>query len=310
MKKVMKICLSMLMLVVLLVGCSSKSEVAMDSAKPEMSENKVAMEETYDTGGEYAPEADSESMQGTGNGVQFNTTVGLNRKIIKTGQMDIETKTFDKTMAEIMKQLEVLGGFIQTANTQGYEGSNRSATLTLRIPNAQFDKFMNDTERYGNVLSKTIEGQDVTDQYMDTEMRLNALQIQATRLEELMAQSGDLEDLFTIGQELGRVTYEIESLKGSLKKYDSLIDYSTITVYVAEAREYSKPDPITFGEKIKQQLGDSMDAVTSILKGLVLFFVGLTPFLIILIPIGIVVGVIIKVIRKRDIKRTEKEPKE
>lgn len=295
MKKWINLIGYVLVILMVLVGCSVKSSDSMMSLGDSAPQMEVLGEESKAEA--LMPQGDKQ--QGAGDTIQFNTTIQLNRKIIKTGNMDIETKRFDETIAELIKQVEVLGGFLQNATIEGYVGDGRTAQLTVRIPSGKFDGFMNDTDRYGNVLRKSIEGQDVTEQYVDTEIRLSTLEIQAERLKELLKQAGDLQDLFAIEQELSRVTYEMESLKGSLKKYDSLIDYATVTVYVSEAKVYSKPDPITFGEKIKTRFIESIQGVLGILKNSVLFLVGLVPFLIILIPCGIGVWFIIKHVNKK-----------
>lgn len=295
MKKWIKLIGCVLVVMMVLIGCSAKSNDSMMS----LDDSAPQMETSKEESKVEAVVPNGDNVQGAGDTIQFNTNIQLNRKMIKTGNMDIETKNFEQTIAELTMQVEAMGGFLQNANTEGYVGDGRSAQLTVRIPSEQFDKFMNDTDRYGNVLRKSIESQDITDQYIDTEIRLSTLVIQAERLKELLKEAGDLQDLFAIEQELGRVTYEIESLKGSLKKYDSLIDYATVNICISEARAYSKPDPITFGEKIKTQFMESIEGVMDILKHSILFLVGLIPFLIILIPCGIGVWFIIKHVNKK-----------
>lgn len=294
--------------VCMLVGCSSKqAEMApMEEAKSE----SMKEEAKYDTVENVS------GTEGSSDGIQINTSINMNRKIIKTGNLEIETKAFDQTIQDIMGRTELLGGFMQNCNIQGNTlqkpSSLRSANLTIRIPNKQFDKFMNDTDRYGNVVTKSIEGQDVTDQYMDTEIRLNSLEIQAERLKELLKQAGKLQDLFTIEQELARVTYEIESLKGTLKKYDSLIDYATVNVFVTETKEYQEQVeiPVTFGEKIATQFKTSFKAVVNLMKGCVLIIVALVPFFIVIIPVGLLLIVLTKKIKKWKSKPIDYKHKE
>lgn len=136
---------------------------------------------------------------------------------------------------------------------------------------------------------------------MDTEIRLETLEIQAERLKELLKQAGDLEKLFKIEQELADVTYQIESLKGTLKKYDSLIDYSTIEINVEEAEVYVQPaKKVTFLDKIKKTFMDSVDGLINVLQGIVLVVVAMIPFLIIIAPVALVVAwIIIRTNRKK-----------
>ena len=140
-------------------------------------------------------------------------------------------------------------------------------------------------------------------------MRLSTLEIQAERLQELLKQAGKLQDLFTIEQELADVTYQIESLKGTLKKYDSLVDYSTIHISIQETREYRETvvTPVTFGEKVQVAFANSVKAVGRLLENFAVNLIGFVPFLIIWVPVGLIILIIVKVIlRKRHAPKLKK----
>lgn len=284
--KILLVILSLCMLSIL-VACSSQNK---DSAYAESTQN---LEEAKEETGIIADEAISAQE-----GIQFDTSSQLNRKVIKTGRIDLQTKAFDNTVQGIMDHINEIGGFVQNCSIEGNnlyrEYNQRYANLSVRIPNKEFDKFMNESNQFGNVTSKSIQGEDVTDQYMDTEIRLETLEIQAERLKELLKQAGDLDKLFKIEKELASVTYEIEALKGNLKKYDSLIDYSTIEINVEEAETYVEPaKKVTFLDRIKNTFMDSVDELINLLQGFVLIIVALIPFLIIVAPIVLIIAWII-----------------
>ena len=299
-----------LILIIFLIGisvlfsaCASKNTMStMDSVAPQASREESKEEMNLDM--EVTQEA---GESGNGN-IQFNTTNKLNRKIIKTGMINLQTKTFDESVQGVIDEVNNIGGFIQSCSIEGNNlystHRRRSANLSVRIPNGVFDAFMNESNQFGNVTSKSIQGEDVTNQYMDTEIRLSTLEIQSERLKELLKQAGDLDKLFRIEQELGNVTYEIESLKGTLKKYDSLIDYSTIDIYIEEADVYIEPiKEDTFLDRVKNTFIKSFKGLISVVQTLCLVIVAITPFLIIIIPI-IVIG--IKVLSHR--KKKKKHP--
>lgn len=272
-------------------GCASKNttsitESVIDSApQASMTESKEEMKFDMDV---------TQEKEESGNGnIQFNTTNELNRKIIKTGMINLQTKTFEESVQSVIDKVGAIGGFIQNCSIEGNNLYNtygkRSAQLSVRIPNGIFDTFMNESNQFGNVTSKSIQGEDVTDQYMDVEIRLSTLEIQAERLKELLKQAGDLDKLFKIEKELGNVTYEIESLKGTLKKYDSLIDYSTIDIYIEEVDVYVEPiKEDTFFNQVKNTFINSVKGLVSVIQTLCLMIVAMIPFVIIIIPIIII----------------------
>lgn len=256
---------------VVLVGCSANTD--------KMSVTESITNEKHDM--EAYPEDLKEN--GMSDNIQVDTTIDNNRKIIRTGHMVIETKAFDETVQELMDTIADIKGYVAfyTIDGGGVYSKQRQAQLTLRIPKQSFDSFMNDTQRYGNVISKSVESQDITDQYVDTTLRLATLEAQAKRLGELLDQAGNLEDLFKIEQELARVTYEIERFKGTLTKYDSLVDYATLNITIYETKTYQEIEhiPDTFLEKIQAQFQTSSEAVVNLLKTLVLTGVALVPFI-------------------------------
>jgi hypothetical protein len=74
-----------------------------------------------------------------------------------------------------------------------------------------------------------VAAEDVTDQYVDLELRLRNAQAVRARLEKLL-ETASVRDAVEIHKELARVTEEIERLEGKLKLLRDRIAFSTITV--------------------------------------------------------------------------------
>jgi hypothetical protein len=79
------------------------------------------------------------------------------------------------------------------------------------------------------VVHRNIEAQDVTDEFLDTEVRLKNARAMRDRLQQLLEKAA-VKDALEIEKELGRVTQEIERMEGRLKVLRDKIAYSTITV--------------------------------------------------------------------------------
>lgn len=296
-KRKTKISIWGFVLVLLLVGCSSKvsNTEVYDMAKQESTDvTEMATE-------------DSASMSGQGTNVNLTVGTNLNRKIIKTGHIEIETKGFEDTINNVFQGVEQIGGFVENSQIDGssyYDNtSRRYASISIRIPSNQFDAFINGADVYGNVVSKGMNGEDVTDAYVDTEARLRSLEVQRDRLIELLQKSGTLEEIFAIEKEYANVTYEIESLKGTLNKYDSLIDYSTINIGIREVQNYQNTKTATtLGERIAKAFGNSMQNLLIFGEEVLLFVVGLIPFVIgVGIPALFIAWILIRI--SRNIKR-------
>ncbi|MBS5800909.1 MAG: hypothetical protein KID02_14370 [Clostridiales bacterium] len=74
------------------VACSSSKQTS-SSERPMEAVAEEAKQETSIVVDEVADQA---------GGIQFNTSSQLNRKVIKTGRIDLQTKTFDDTVQNIL----------------------------------------------------------------------------------------------------------------------------------------------------------------------------------------------------------------
>jgi hypothetical protein len=112
----------------------------------------------------------------------------------------------------------------------GYMQSLRNNTMILKIPAAKFTEIIAEIEALGEVASKSIVGEDVTDRMRDLRIRLkNATQIR-DRLAALLEKAEKVEEALEIERELGRVTENIELLKGQIQAMENQIAFSTLTV--------------------------------------------------------------------------------
>lgn len=258
-------------------------------------EQEGVTSESSEMKGDVAFSSQEEAMVSSSDTPRINTETAYNRKIIKNGEMTIQTKQFTKTTQDMIDYLQKLGGYIEDMNIEGanfYDKGTRlrTASLKVRIPQKQFDAFVNRGGDFGVVASLICSTQDVTSSYVDAEIRIQTLQTRYDRLMALMEKSGDLTELFKLEKEISNVSYEIEQYKGTLNQYDSLVDMGTLTLQIEEVKEIEEIEeevPETFIQKVQKTFRTSLDGVLSFLQGIVILLVGLMPTLIILIPVGL-----------------------
>ncbi len=303
---------------ILTSGCGSNMSTKSTSEKAE-----VDMAASYDAAPEMSYETEEAeagglqdakmSLNGKGENPSVNTTSNYNRKVIKTGQLELQTETFGQTIDDLTNYVISLGGYVESSNIQGSsfynrENTNRTASLTVKIPQKQFDQFINKGSEFGYVTYLTCNSEDITSVYVDTEIRLKTLKIRHERLLALLEQSGSLSDLFEIEQEIGNVTYEIESLSGTLNHYDALVDMGTINIQIQEVKkvEVEAQKEEGLGAEMAEAFKASLKTLLEIGKGIVIWLTGVFPFAVVLIPIGIVVFGFIKKRTKKQVKEAEK----
>ena len=75
------------------------------------------------------------------------------------------------------------------------------------------------------------------------------------------------------------VTYEIEKLTGTLRNYDSLIEYMTVTIDLREVTRETEVTqaPVTLGERIAAQFHSTMAGLGQFGEAVLVFVVGGLP---------------------------------
>lgn len=285
MKKTRIISLVILCLV-LFTACSSTSKEAMyDSSVGSSSSDYYGDKNYYDAPMEVYPESPGmaeDSVDASSSSVSPDTLV-TERKLIKNGSFTIETLDYEKTVSSIEQLVASCGGYIQDSNVSGtgavtYGKGNqyRYATYTIRIPSEGFGNFESALASCGSILRRNVNVSEVTDYYYDSEARLKSLQTQEAQLLELLEKADKLDSIIQLQKELSNVRYQIESLQGTLRRLDSQIALSTITIYVNEVTEPTiiTEAPKTLGQRISYTFKSTWHDIVESVKDFVVFFIG------------------------------------
>ena len=273
-----------------------------EAAAPKASayEDGFGMTEGYDS---------AENTQDTGNTVSEEAadTAVADRKLIKTVNMDVETREYDKLLSAVENKVTELGGYIESLDA--YNGSTyysyrstRNANLTIRIPKDRLEEFQNTVSELGNVTSRSENVQDVTLTYVDLQSHRDALRTEQERLLQLLEQAESVEDIITIEQRLSDVRYQLESMESQLRSYDNL--------YIDEVEVYTPVEEETVWERISTGFVDSLKNIGEGLKEAAIWFVIHIPYLVIWAIVIAVIVLILKKIKKRTKRiRTEEQKK-
>lgn len=225
----------------------------------------------------YAFEAATEeAMEGGFQMEDQSTTVDFDkveRKLIKRGDLSFETDDLDKTRDQIIASVKKYKGYISSDRENKYT-RKISRSLEIRVPSKYFDEFLADaTKGIKNFDRKTINVEDVTEEFVDVEARLTAKKEMEKRYLELLKEAKNVSEMLDVERELGKIRADIESFQGRLNYLKSQVSYSTIDITYYE--QISKENK--WGGKFSRGFRNGWE-------GLIYFFVGLVnawPFLII-----------------------------
>lgn len=303
-------------------GTSSKGE-SFDAAAPAAEYEYAAAEEAvaeiaYDS--YYAEEPMEGEMGDAGNGAEapeVNESATSQRKLIKTVELSVETKDYDNLMVSLEKQIEELGGYIESLgayNGSYYSGrTNRSANITARIPAEKLDGFVKQIGEEANVVDRNESVEDVTLQYVDLDSHARMLEEEQERLLELLENAETIEDIITIESRLSEVKYQLESMKSQLRTFDNKVTYSTVHIYIDEVKELTPVVEQTAGERIAEGFAESLRDIG---EGFKEFFIGFVINIPYIIVWGVIIAIIafvgykiVKVIDKRSARKWEENKK-
>ena len=322
--RILAISLCLLFLFGALTGCaataSSNSKAAAPTAladtaaaeaKPaEFAESPAASEEwAYDESADTVSSLNTQSYEGQGT-LEAGTGSDLSaEKLIYSADVYLQTTQFDKSMQTLEGNVFAAGGFVESSNVYGDvvyndDGTthvvNRRAYYTVRIPAAQFDAFLTQTDGLGNVLSSSREAQNVTSSYTDYEARLSSLNTQEERLLDMLSKTTDVDSLVALEQRLSDVRYEIESIERNLRNLDRQITYSTVSLTLEEVEVYTPTVPVqrTFGEKMANAFADGWIGFVRGVQRFCINMASAAPALVLLVILVIAVLLILRRIRK------------
>ena len=270
---------------------------------------------TGDEGGESGGAAAKEGTDPSSDPAAQTDLQKSNRKIIYTGNISLQTLEYDQASNSIHAKITQYGGFIESEDTYNDDpywyykertGSaanrtRRNLNITARIPADQFDAFMKDLEKDGQVVNSSINARNVSVTYATREASKKALEIEQSRLLEMMEKAESVEDMIRVEERLTEVERELNSEKTELSALDRDVNFSTIYISLQEVFEYSeKVVEVTYGERLQKAFGRAVDGFVSFWQELILFIVETFPFLIML---AIVIVLLRRLLRRRREKK-------
>ena len=312
-----------LCMVLALVACSSKSSSARNDnyyakteAAYEMEAPTAMADEVY--GGVEAKAAGKVSTATTAakeNGESANLTGNAaGRKIIKNGDLSIQTREFDEFLTNLNRSILAVGGYVEASSINGNSYNKnrmRSADVTARVPAEQLDAFCDQVSELGNVTYKNLYTRDVTLTYVDLESHVKALRTEQETLMELLRKAEKVEDIILIQNRLSDVLYEIESYESTLRTFDDQIAYSSVHLSIQEVQRETTVEKETAGQEIARRFKENWEDVKDGFARFGIDFVSDLPIIIVwVVFLGIVVLVIVRIVKggpKRKARREKRK---
>ncbi len=168
----------------------------------------------------------------------------------------------------------------------------------MRVPAKEYERFCAQVGTLCHVTYMSSSAENITEEYYDTDSRLKTAQIKLERLQELLSKADNMADIITIESAISDTEYEIESLSGTLRHYDALVDYATVSLTLSETYKLDENEgaPLTFGARIARAFTNGLRDTGVFLEDLAIGIANNLVFLAVLAALAVVV---VRAVRKK-----------
>jgi len=236
-----KLFISIALCCALFAGCSGRAERYAE-AVPDAAPEKKSVAQAPAGKMNASPVPSAAAKDEVSSNAPSSTLGGLpnERMVIKSATLMVRVRDVASAYARAVQLAETNGGYVQNS-TQYQEGGER-AEVTIRVPPHGFLPLISSLETLGKPDSKSIGGEDVTEEYYDLSAELeNQLQVQG-RLFQLLKKTVKVADVIAVEEQLERVGANVNRIKGRMKYLETMTGMSTISLSL-----YSNDKPFSEG---------------------------------------------------------------
>lgn len=244
--------------------------------------SNYAMDTSQGYGGSY----ESYSKALYNNSTNFAPDV-LNRKIVKTSNLGIETKignfkNVDSKVRDVVKGTESI---IINENIFSNKVDSReifTGNYTIKVKNSELDNLTNQLKTLGKVTSFNQGADDVTGEYTNVNIELQVEKERLERFQEMYVDAEDITDKIELNDRIFNQERTIKYLEDAVKDVDQRIDYSTIYLTINERSDY---------------LGIAFVKLSDLLRAFMGSLNSLINLVVVILPWAIIAGFIYAVVR-------------
>jgi hypothetical protein len=179
----------------------------------------------------YYPEPTVESA-GSQADSNENPPVALDeeRMIVRNGEMQLVVEDISQTIEDITDMALAFGGYVVSSYVSGEEEEMRG-WITFRVSDDKFETALAQLRDMAvRVESEQTYSQDVTEEYIDLQARLENAQATEQQYLALLDKAEEIEDILSIYNYLSRTRSEIEQLQGRIQYLEQTTSTSLISV--------------------------------------------------------------------------------
>lgn len=308
------------LLVVLAAACSAGEETSATEAELAADEGMALEDEAGAGGGDAAglaedpaPAPEDGAGAPAGDAAQppppLDAAVSPEDRIIKQGTvaLEVEQDGFDAAYARVVEASRRYGGSVLSSSTRTEaEDGTTSGSVTLRVPAESYEDLLVGVGEIGEVRSRDVTAEDVSEEFVDLEARRRNLEAQERFYLGLLEEAAGVPDAIAVQQQLTTVTEQLEQVKGRLAFLDERTRFSTLTVELTEPGATPLvTEDLPAGPSLARSWQTAQDAFVNVVGALLVAALFLAP---IVLPALLLGAVAWRVLRRRPSSRVAAPP--
>ena len=281
-----------------LSACSTGSDDSSAGATAEEPADEPASGEPADggfaTGGDSTADAES-GRPGGGPTIDLGQ---VGRDVIIEMRVTVSSDDIERSVSSVSARAAALGGGVASSDVDfgnpTIDGPRTGyAVLVVKVPPTAVDDLVSGIEQTGTIQSINQSAQDVTEQLVDLDVRIDNARESVDNVRGFMERAEDLNDLVTLESELTRRQTELERLEAQQRNLSERVAFSTITVEIIPTD--AVPEPLDDSDDtIADAFRKGWDGFVTMIWGIGYVLAVLLPFLAVGTLIGFAALVIVR----------------
>ncbi len=223
--------------------------------------------QSFGLAGSYLPESGGVALRDTASTSDnfIKMPSAESGMVIQNSSMSLLVSNVREAGDKAVSYAKNIGGFM-VSSSYSRPDESAFATITVRVPKSRFDEAMAYFRSLSiKVTNEMLMGEDVTEEYVNIEERLETLEKTKAKFEEIQDQASEVDDILQVTRELTNLQYQIDALIGQKEAIEKNVELTKITLYLS-TDELSLP--YTPDDKFRPNVVFKL-AVRSLVKSLI-----------------------------------------
>lgn len=215
----------------------------------------------------------------TSNGLGVGSYADSTRQVHKEASITVQLANPEATSDTVETMVKETGGFVASNNLDTSDDGLKSAELIVKVPVVQFDTFLAQIARLGNVQAKNVTGEDITEQTSDADAEENVLESEVAHSEARLKALGT-KSKWRDEQSVRDLRIQLAQSRARLVLLKRMATLATITVDLEQTPK--KAAPVTRGllsglKDTVHDAGQSLVGAAGALLALIIWLLAYAP---------------------------------